>query len=131
MRRITMIALLAALAILATASVANAGTYYGGSSYGSSYGYPSTGSSSTYVPGSFSGGTYRPGYSLNTTYGPRTVRVNLSGRHAVVGLRLLSSQLFVQAPVVGTHSASLPQPRSTPAAPATLEEPTPALEKSQ
>jgi hypothetical protein len=32
MRRITMIALLAALAILATATVANAGTYYGGSS---------------------------------------------------------------------------------------------------
>ena len=69
--------------------------------------------------------------TLNTTYGPRTVRVNLSGRHAVVGLRLLSSQLFVQAPVVGTQSVALPQRPSTPAVPATFEEPSPAMEISQ
>ena len=68
---------------------------------------------------------------LQTAAGPHTVQINVSGRYAVVGLRLLSSHLFVQAPVVGTPSAALPLPPSTPAAPVTLEEPSPAMEKSQ
>jgi hypothetical protein len=70
--------------------------------------------------------------TLQTGAGPRPVQINLSGRHAVVGLRLLNSQLFVQAPLSNAQSAALPPPPpSTPAAPVTLEEPSPAMEKSQ
>jgi len=73
--------------------------------------------------------------TLQTAAGPRAVQISLSGRHAVVGLRLLNSQLFVQAPVTGAQNAALapqpPAPPSTPAAPVTLEEPSPAMEKSQ
>jgi hypothetical protein len=73
--------------------------------------------------------------TVQTAAGPRPVRINVSGRHAVVGLRLLNSQLFVQAPVSGAQSAALPPlpppPPSTPAAPVTLEEPSPDMERPQ
>lgn len=36
--------------------------------------------------------------TLQTQEGPRTVQVNIGGRHAVVGLRLLQRDLFVQPP---------------------------------
>jgi uncharacterized protein len=68
--------------------------------------------------------------TLQTGAGPRTVQINVSGRYAVVGLRLLRNQLFLQALVPGAASAapSAPQPPSTPGPPATLEEPIPATE---
>lgn len=68
---------------------------------------------------------------LQTREGTRSVQVNVSGRYAVVGLRLLRGQLFVQPPQgpangavpsqaasPGTESAA---PPSTADAPATLE----------
>jgi hypothetical protein len=68
--------------------------------------------------------------TLQTGAGPRTVQINVSGRYAVVGLRLLRNQLLVQAPMPGAGSAvsSAPQPPSTPGPPAALEEPIPATE---
>ena len=55
--------------------------------------------------------------TLQTPEGVRSARLNLSGRYAVVDLRLLRNQLFVNAP--STHGApgtleQKPQPRETP-----------------
>jgi hypothetical protein len=67
--------------------------------------------------------------TLQTAAGPRTVQINVSGRYAVVGLRLLRSQLFLQAPAAGAaNGLRAPQPPSTSAPPTRLEEPTPATE---
>jgi hypothetical protein len=63
--------------------------------------------------------------TLQTSYGPRSVQVQVAGSHAVVGLRLLRNQLFVQAPVPGATASS------TRATPATLEPSTPVTEPSK
>jgi hypothetical protein len=69
---------------------------------------------------------------LQTREGTRSVQVNVSGRYAVVGLRLLRGQLFVQPPEGPANGAAPGQaaalgaqraaPPSTADAPATLEE---------
>jgi hypothetical protein len=68
--------------------------------------------------------------TLQTGAGVRTVQINVSGRYAVIGLRLLPYHLFLQAPAAAAVNVapSMPQPPSTPAPPATLEEPAPTTE---
>lgn len=67
--------------------------------------------------------------SLQTPEGARSVRLNLAGRHAVVGLRLLGSELFVQTPGAVARAAGMQlnsavaEPESsTGAAPEALQE---------
>ena len=43
-------------------------------------------------------------FTLQTPSGPRSVQLSVSGRYAVVGLRILGSQLFVQPPEAGKPS---------------------------
>jgi uncharacterized protein len=76
--------------------------------------------------------------SLQTPEGARSVRLNLAGRHAVVGLRLLRSELFVQspgavAPAGGPPSTGAgPEPApSTGGAPETLQEQSQTMETSE
>jgi uncharacterized protein len=72
--------------------------------------------------------------TLQTREGPRSVRVDLSGRHAVVGLRLLGRQLYVEAPEAGAgemKAAGNARPASTVEAPAPLEERPPTTENSK
>jgi uncharacterized protein len=76
--------------------------------------------------------------ALQTPEGTRSLRLNLTGRHAVVGLRLLRSELFVQAPEAvapgggqrSTESGSAPAP-STGDRPETLQEQSHTTETSK
>jgi len=63
--------------------------------------------------------------TLQTAAGLRIVQVAVSGGYAVVGLRLLRNQLYLQPPVPRSASAA---PASTPGPPATLEESFPVTE---
>jgi hypothetical protein len=62
---------------------------------------------------------------LQTPSGPQSAQINIAGRYAVVGLRLLHNHLFLQSPLPAPADAPAP---STSASPATLEEPMPATE---
>jgi len=53
--------------------------------------------------------------TLQTPAGPRTVQVAVSGRYAVVGLRLLGSQLFLEPPETPAPAASAASAPSPPA----------------
>lgn len=55
--------------------------------------------------------------ALQTPAGQRSIQVNVSGRYAVVGLRLLRGQLFVQPPEAGAGGGG-PSPPGTRTAPA-------------
>jgi len=72
--------------------------------------------------------------TLPTPEGLRSVQVNISGRYAVVDLRILRRQLFAQPPeVVPTggwqpNAAGSPAPPSTESAPGTLEQQTHTME---
>jgi len=67
--------------------------------------------------------------TLHTAAGPRNVQVNVSGRYALVGLRLFNNQLFLQAPASAPVQAT-PGRRapSTGTGSAALDEPSPATE---
>ena len=54
--------------------------------------------------------------TLHTGEGVRSLQVNVAGHHAVVGLRLLHGQLFLQAPEAAIAPGGLP-PTDAPAAP--------------
>ena len=63
--------------------------------------------------GRLSPGTHS--FTLQTPGGPRSIQVNVSGRYAVVGLRMLRGQLFVQPPEAGEGGPSPPGTRTAPA----------------
>jgi len=69
--------------------------------------------------------------TLQTAAGPRTVQVAVSGSYAVIGLRLLRNQMYVQAPAPRIASAVPAAPQSTPGPPATLEAPSPVTESQK
>jgi len=52
--------------------------------------------------------------TLGTPEGPHMFQVTVSGRHAVVGLRLMRGQLFVQAPVPSATMRATNAARATP-----------------
>jgi hypothetical protein len=76
--------------------------------------------------------------TLQTPDGARSLRLNLTGRHAVVGLRLLRSELFVQSPESAasgggrqsTDAGTAPAP-STAGRPETLQQQAEIMEISQ
>lgn len=76
--------------------------------------------------------------TLQTPEGVRSVQLNLAGRYAVVGLRLLSSELFVQSPVgvtpggarQSTDARDAPAP-STDGRPETLDQQPRTMETSK
>jgi hypothetical protein len=76
--------------------------------------------------------------TLQTPEGVRSVQLNLAGRYAVVGLRLLRSKLFVQSPEAvtpgggqqSTDARAAPAP-STGGRPETLEQPPHTMETSE
>ncbi len=76
--------------------------------------------------------------TLQTPEGMRSVQLNLAGRYAVVGLRLLRGQLFLQAPEAAALQAAssrltyqpAPAP-STGGGPETLEQQSPTMETSK
>ena len=60
--------------------------------------------------------------TVQTSEGAHTAQVTVAGRYAVVGLRLLRRQLFVQAPV---PAMAIPAPGTSPAPPASERPATP------
>lgn len=89
--------------------------------------------------GKFPPGTHT--VTVQTSEGPQSFQVNVSGRYAVVGLRLLQRTLYVQAPVgpAAAPPLAVPPPpagsnkesESTTATPAALEEQTQPTESAK
>ena len=69
--------------------------------------------------------------TLQTPQGMRSVQLNLAGRHTVVGLRLLSSELFVQSPGRPAIDARAAPASSTDGRPETLEQQPRTMETSK
>jgi len=66
--------------------------------------------------------------TIQTSEGAHTTQIAVSGRHAVVGLRLLRRQLFVEAPV---PALAIPAPGNPGAPPATQSPATPQEQSPQ
>jgi hypothetical protein len=89
-------------------------------------------------------GKFQPGphqVTVQTPEGPQSFQVNVAGRHAVVGLRLLQRTMYVQAPtgpaaapplaVPSPPAGSTRESGSTTASPAALEEQSQATESAK
>ena len=70
--------------------------------------------------------------SVRRLHTPGTAQdIAVSGSYAVIGLRLLRNQMYVQAPAPRIASAVPAAPQSTPGPPATLEAPSPVTESQK